>query len=92
MNKRRPRSVGLPIVSIEAELMGLSAPFNVKMSSMMSTAATRKAKLEQELKAEMQRLSVKEQELKDVAKLKEDLAKRDLNISTMIKVIEEFKE
>ena len=47
---------------------------------------------EQELKIEMKRLSVKKQEIENVAKLKAELAKRGLNISMLIKIAEEFKE
>jgi len=51
-----------------------------------------KAKLQRALEAEMKRFGVKEQEVKEATKLKSELAKRGLNISTLIKVVEEFPD
>ena len=51
-----------------------------------------KTRLNAELEAEMKRFGVTEQEIKEAAKLKNELAKRGLNLSTLIKVAEEFPD
>ncbi|HEY86825.1 MAG TPA: hypothetical protein G4O06_02170 [Dehalococcoidia bacterium] len=55
-------------------------------------AIAEKTRLDAELEAEMMRLKVKKQEVKEVNKLKSELVKRGLNISTLIKVAEEFPD
>lgn len=51
-----------------------------------------KAKLGKELETEMKRFGVKEQEVKEATKLKSELAKRGLDLSTLIKAVEEFPD
>jgi uncharacterized protein YgiM (DUF1202 family) len=51
---------------------------------------TKKAKLKRELETDMKRLSVKQQEINEVAKLKSKLAEMGLNIPALIKIAEEF--
>ena len=55
-------------------------------------AIAEKAKLNRTLEAEMKRFGMKEQEVKEASKLKSELAKRDLDLSTLIKVVEEFSD
>ena len=51
-----------------------------------------KTRLNTELEAEVKRFGVKEQEVKEAAKLKRELAKRDLDLATLIKAAEEFPD
>ncbi len=55
-------------------------------------ALAEKTRLNAELEAEMKRFGVKEQEVKEATKLKGELAKRGFNLSTLIKVAEEFPD
>lgn len=54
-------------------------------------AETKKASLEQEYKARRKQLEVKQQEIEDVAQLKAELSKDNLDIATLVKVVKEYR-
>ena len=72
----------------KSELAGIQS----QLVQFREEAIAEKTRLDAELEAEMMRLKVKKQEVKEVNKLKSELVKRGLNISTLIKVAEEFPD
>jgi len=72
----------------KSELAGIQS----QLIQLREEAIAEKTRLNEELEAEMKRFGVKEQEVKEAAKLKSELAKRRLNLSTLIKVVEEFPD
>jgi len=72
----------------KSELAGIQS----QLVQFREEALAEKTRLNAELEAEMRRFGVKEQEVKEATKLKSELAKRGLNLSTLIKVAEEFPD
>jgi len=72
----------------KSELAGIQS----QLVQFREEAMAEKTRLNEELEAAMKRFGVKEQEVKEATKLKSELAKRGLNISTLIKVVEEFPD
>ena len=72
----------------KSELAGIQS----QLVQFREEALAEKTRLNAELEAEMKRFGVKEQEVKEATKLKSELAKRDLDLSTLIKVVEEFPD
>ncbi len=70
----------------KSELAGIQS----QLAQFREETMAEKTRLNEELEAEMKRLGVKGQEVKEATKLKSELAKRGLNLSTLIKVAEEF--
>ena len=72
----------------KSELAGIQS----QLVQFREEALAERTRLNAELKAEMKRFGVKEQEVKEATKLKGELVKRDLDLSTLIKVVEEFPD
>ena len=72
----------------KSELAGIQS----QLVQLREEAIAEKTKLQRALEAEMKRFEMKEQEVKEATKLKSELAKRGLNLSTLIKVAEEFPD
>ena len=72
----------------KSELAGIQS----QLVQFREETVAEKTRLNAELEAEMKRFGVKEQEVKEATKLKSELAKRGLNLSTLIKVVEEFPD
>ena len=72
----------------KSELAGIQS----QLVQFREETVAEKTRLNAELEAEMKRFGVKEQEVKEATKLKSELVKRDLDLSTLIKVAEEFPD
>ena len=72
----------------KSELAGIQS----QLVQFREETVAKKTKLNAEIEAEMKRLGVKEQEVKEATKLKGELVKRDLDLSTLIKAVEEFPD
>lgn len=80
-------SLNNTVATKKSELDGIQS----QLVQFREKARAEKSRLNAELEAEMKRHGVKEQEVKEVIKLKTEMVKKGLNISTFIQTAEEFK-
>ncbi len=80
-------SLNNTVTTKKSELAGIQS----QLVQLREKAQAEKTRLNAELEAEMKRHGVKEQEVKEVIKLKTEMVKKGLNISTFIQTAEEFK-
>ena len=80
-------SLNNTVTTKNSELAGIQS----QLVQFREKARAEKTRLNAELEAEMKRHGVKEQEVKEVIKLKTEMVKKGLNISTFIQTAEEFK-
>jgi len=79
-------SVDKSLVQRKQELAGVET----QLTQLQNEAKAKETKLEQELAIKMEKLNVQYKEVEEVAKLKAELDKRGLNLSTLMKLAKEF--